>query len=145
MAHYNFDKDLIDGLDAENSVKSLLKKKYKVSDDDIVSSTTKEFDIKIKSLNLTFEVKNDLMAEKTGNIAIEFESRGKPSGVSTTKADYWVYKFSNMFYIIERTVLVNELVNKGNYSRIVNGGDYGSNTMMYLVKVEAFKSWGEKL
>jgi len=141
MAHYNFDKDLIDGLDAENSVKSLLKKKYKVSDDDIVSSTTKEFDIKIKSLNLTFEVKNDLMAEKTGNIAIEFESRGKPSGVSTTKADYWVYKFSNMFYIIERTVLVN----KGNYSRIVNGGDYGSNTMMYLVKVEAFKSWGEKL
>ena len=27
----------------------------------------------------------------TGNIAIEFESWGKPSGIKTTKAKYWVH------------------------------------------------------
>ena len=28
---------------------------------------------------------------KTGNIAIEIESYGKPSGLKSTKADYWVH------------------------------------------------------
>ena len=28
---------------------------------------------------------------KTGNIAIEVESYGKPSGISVTEADYWVH------------------------------------------------------
>jgi len=28
---------------------------------------------------------------RTGNIAIEIQSRGKPSGLSVTKADYWVH------------------------------------------------------
>lgn len=37
------------------------------------------------------EVKTDFIAHKTGNIAIEYESRGKPSGVATTEADYYVY------------------------------------------------------
>jgi hypothetical protein len=34
------------------------------------------------------EVKRDLKAIKTGNLYFEYESRGKKSGISTTKADY---------------------------------------------------------
>ena len=45
--------------------------------------------------NKKVEVKRDNWVEKTGNIAIEFESRGKPSGISVTKADYWVILFDN--------------------------------------------------
>jgi hypothetical protein len=37
----------------------------------------------------TIEVKSDRMARKTGNVFIEVESRGKPSGLSTTLADHW--------------------------------------------------------
>lgn len=40
------------------------------------------------------EVKRDKWISKTGNIAIEYESRGKPSGISITKADYWCFIFS---------------------------------------------------
>lgn len=29
--------------------------------------------------------------ERTGNICIEFEWNGKPSGISSTEADYWVH------------------------------------------------------
>jgi hypothetical protein len=38
------------------------------------------------------EVKYDRIAHETGNVFIEYVSRGKPSGISTTDADYWVYK-----------------------------------------------------
>ena len=38
------------------------------------------------------EVKYDRIAHKTCNIFIEYQSRGKASGISTTDADYWVYK-----------------------------------------------------
>ena len=41
--------------------------------------------------NKKVEVKTDFIAHKTGNIAIEFQSRGKPSGISITEADYYVY------------------------------------------------------
>ena len=30
--------------------------------------------------------------DRTGNIFIEFESRGKPSGIAVTKADFWVHQ-----------------------------------------------------
>lgn len=146
MGHYNFDKDLKDGLQAEEEVKKLLKKHFNVGDSDIETLDTKEYDIKIVSKNLTFEVKNDLMAETTGNIAIEYKSRAKASGISVTKADYWIYKFAGVFYMIETNRLKEEVFEKKNYWRSgVNGGDRGSNTMMFLVKVDTFKSWGVQL
>ncbi len=52
------------------------------------------------------EVKRDSWVAKSGNIAIEYESRGKPSGIATTEADYWVIIFSGdykdkVIYIFE--------------------------------------------
>ena len=38
------------------------------------------------------EVKSERgMWMKTGNIAIEYESYGKPSGIDATEADYWFH------------------------------------------------------
>lgn len=37
------------------------------------------------------EVKTDFKAYKTGNLAIEIESNGKPSGLSTTEANWWLF------------------------------------------------------
>jgi hypothetical protein len=37
------------------------------------------------------EVKTDFRAYKTGNIAIEIESYGKPSGIQTSEADWWIF------------------------------------------------------
>lgn len=44
--------------------------------------------------NKKLEVKRDNFICKTGNIAVEFESRGKPSGIATSQADYWVFILS---------------------------------------------------
>ncbi len=151
MAHYDFNKDLKDGQDAENEVKELLKNHFKVGDDDIESSSSKGFDIKIISQNLTFEVKNDLMAEKTGNIAIEYECRGKPSGLAVTTADYWVYKYKNRGSNIDKfgKIEIRKLKEflrqnwgTSNYRyRIVTGGDAGSNTKMILIPTTEFETW----
>lgn len=41
--------------------------------------------------NKKIEVKTDFMAHTTGNIAVEYMCRGKPSGIATTHADYYAY------------------------------------------------------
>ena len=51
--------------------------------------------------NKTIEVKNDLKATKTGNLFIEFKSRGKPSGIDTTEADFWCFLVSDVFMLIQ--------------------------------------------
>ena len=45
----------------------------------------------------TIEVKRDSWIGRTGNIAVEYESRGKPSGIATTKATHWCFIFSKEF------------------------------------------------
>lgn len=41
---------------------------------------------------VTIEVKEDVRTKDTGNVVIECESRGKPSGIMTTQADFWVFR-----------------------------------------------------
>jgi hypothetical protein len=41
------------------------------------------------------EVKSDRWAGKTGNLCIEYEYRGSPSGIEASKADYWLYFILN--------------------------------------------------
>lgn len=47
--------------------------------------------------NKTIEVKRDSWICKSGNIAIEYESRGKPSGIATSTAEYWAIIFSGEY------------------------------------------------
>lgn len=63
---------------------------------------------------------------KTGNIAIEVECNGKPSGITATKSDYWVHILANgdkdycrlIFDVSTVKRLVKKYINK-----IKNGGD----------------------
>ncbi len=145
MAHYNFEKDLADGHKAEEEAKALIAVFFNVPIEDITNNATKEYDLKINSSQLCFEVKNDLMAHLTGNLAIEYESRGKASGIATTKAQYWIYKFNNQYYLVKSELLKKELLEDKNYFRMVTGGDPGSNTKMFLIKVTEFIKWSAKL
>lgn len=53
----------------------------------------------------TIEVKYDLLALKTMNVYVEYECRGKPSGLSTTNADYYCFCFGDTFHLIETSIL----------------------------------------
>ena len=75
----------------------------------------------------TIEVKRDFKCYETGNLFVEYESRGKKSGISTTQAKWWVYWFSKTRCILIETSELKQLCRKYlGTSRDVLGGD--SNT-----------------
>lgn len=51
-------------------------------------------------LGKKIEVKNDLQAHITGNVYIEYESRGRRSGISTTEAEFYCIVIKSRFIII---------------------------------------------
>jgi hypothetical protein len=55
--------------------------------------------------NRKVEVKADLKAKDTGNLFIEYESRGEPSGIAKSQADYWCFDIGHLFIIIETETL----------------------------------------
>ena len=71
--------------------------------------------------------------QKTGNIAIEIECNGKPSGITSTKAEYWVQCLANgdkdychlifstktMKRLAKKYVKNTKSVGDGNRSRVV--------------------------
>jgi len=54
------------------------------------------------------EVKRDRQTQKTGNVYIEYESRGKASGIATTKADKWAYILQDGCILIVNTELLKK-------------------------------------
>ena len=92
----NFDKDYEDGNNIEKLVLNLILKKY--PKDYIKEGYFKGWDIHIPEIDKTVEVKFDRVAETGKNILIEIESNNEPSGMSTTKADFWVIYDNIKFY-----------------------------------------------
>jgi hypothetical protein len=73
------------------------------------------------------EVKSDRRTCETGNVYIEYWSRGKPSGISTSQSDYYVYKVAEDEAIIIATSQLKkklkQLVEEGKARKDVRGGD----------------------
>ena len=55
--------------------------------------------------NIKYEVKAEPMSIKTNNYFIEYMGYGKPSGISTTDADYYIITNTINYYLID----INEL------------------------------------
>ena len=77
--------------------------------------------------------------QKTGNIAIEYDCYGKPSGISVTEADYWFHNlcigddtFCTLVFKVDN---LKKLINKLDYKRSVSGGDHNA-SRMYLLKLD---------
>ena len=70
-----------------------MKKGFKDFDIDLKYGQIKEQKVKDMFENCTIEVKSERnWWKKTGNIAVEYEYRGKPSGIYATKSDYWFHR-----------------------------------------------------
>ena len=70
------------------------------------------------------EVKCDKKANITGNVYIEVYSNNKESGISTTLADYWIFRIdANDSAIIVSTKRLKELVRKFFNGTFIKGGD----------------------
>ncbi len=97
----------------------------------------KEYDLIITKdgKETKIEVKSDKQASKTGNLAIEYECNNKPSGITSSTADYWIYF---IVYPEEKReecfkIPIDDLKNIVETCRQVSGGD-GMRSRLYLVK-----------
>lgn len=112
---------------------------------EIAQGNFKPWDIRIQNKEelITFEVKADRQSRRTGNVVIEFECNKKPSGITSSTADYWIYFIigSHQYYMIPREALL-DMIKENKYQRIVKGGD-GYRSNMYLFRMTDFMDYLE--
>jgi hypothetical protein len=84
----------------------------------------------------TVEVKRDYIASRTGNLFVEFSSRGKASGLATTKANFWAFILDGERVVIVPTKYLQQVARLA-YSegRTVRGGDNNTSEGV-LVRLE---------
>ena len=90
--------------------------------------------------NKKIEVKSERgMWMKTGNIAIEYESYGKPSGISATESDYWFHNLcigeETFATLVFHTNSLRKIINNLDYKKTVSGGDNNA-SKMYLLNIQ---------
>lgn len=141
MVELTFHRDLARGKQLEQEVLSMVKAKYQSAY--IKDGYFKEWDIFVPEIGIAIEVKSDEKSKYTGNIVIEVEFDGKPSALSTTKADYWViydgYKF-NWFKPKRIVDCIRE--NNLKVARFIGKGD-DKFKLAYLIKKELLYKYGE--
>jgi hypothetical protein len=86
------------------------------------------------------EVKSERdLWQRTGNIAIEYESYGKPSGINATESDYWFHNLcvgdDTFCTLVFNTNSLKKIIDNLDYKRSVSGGDHNA-SKMYLVNLQ---------
>ena len=89
----------------------------------------------------TLEIKTDLLAHKTGNIAIEYEYREKPSGIAKTTADYWAYilpnaEIKNIILLMETSQLKHVARELSKHPKNIRCGGDDNASKMVLVPIQ---------
>ena len=143
VSKMNFEDDLVVGESGEEYIKNfLINKGYSFISDN--KDYRYDLLMSFNAINITYEVKTDVFVSSkkdTGNLVVEFESRGKPSGISVTEGDYYVYYMPKLNEIWNIKMSELKALIEDNEFRKVSGGDEGSNTKMYLIKRELYKNY----
>ena len=84
------------------------------------------------------EVKYDLKALSTGNVYVEYFSRGKSSGISKTQSDYYCFAFGDTLHLIKTTDLKDRCRKYLNTDRDRLGGDNNTSKGILLPIKELF-------
>ena len=103
MASKNFKDSLSIGRSSEDAVCAKIRKKYPKAY--VMKGYCKGYDIYVPETNKKIEVKQDKKSNFTGNIVVEIEFNGKPSALSTTTADYWVFDDGEIYIWITPEIL----------------------------------------
>ena len=91
------------------------------------------------------EVKSERgLWQKTGNIAIEYESYGKPSGIEATESDYWFHNLcvgdETFCTLVFDTNSLKKIIKNLDSKKSVSGGDNNASRMYLLNLQKLFSS-----
>jgi hypothetical protein len=139
----NFKNDLKFGEKYEYLLKNHL---YNIKHFEKIEGKFSDYDIKTIDNNdniICYEVKADKLAYKTNNIAIEYMSYNKQSGINVTTADYWAYFIINNnkydLYIIP-TNIIKDKINDKLYKLDCIGGEF-KKSRLYIFSLNLFEEY----
>ena len=117
-----------------------IKKDRKKFDIDLQYGKIREDKIADMMTNKKIEVKSERgMWMDTGNIAIEYESYGKPSGIEATESDYWFHHLcvgdKEYCTLVFHTEVLRTIVKELDSFKTVAGGDHNA-SRMWLVNLQ---------
>ena len=116
------------------------KKDRKKFDIDLQYGTIREYKIADLFTNKKIEVKSEKdIWQTTGNIAIEYQSYNKPSGIKATESDYWFHNLcigdDEYCTLVFKTDVLRKIVEQLDTFKSVSGGDHNA-SRMFLVNLQ---------
>tara|TARA_R100001460_G_scaffold6992_4_gene18085 strand:+ start:3037 stop:3477 length:441 start_codon:yes stop_codon:yes gene_type:complete len=116
------------------------KENRKKFDLDLMYGEIREEKIAAMLTDKKVEVKSERdIWQNTGNICIEYECWGKPSGIRATESDYWFHNLcigdDEYCTLVFKTDTLKKIVDKLDTFKTVSGGD-GNASRMYLVNLQ---------
>lgn len=144
MAHLNFKKDLELSKQGEEEVKNFL---IKHGCEFVHFNHDNKYDILMTKKNkpVTYEVKTDYIVIKlfdTGNLFVEFECRGKLSGISVTESEWYInyfYHLKELWFI--KTQNLKDLIANNEIPITTEAGDINSGTKGYLINRKKYRKY----
>ncbi len=84
----------------------------------------------------TVEIKNDLYAGKSGNVAIEYHNpkSDKPSGINITKSDIWCHIIDGEIFVVKTNTLKMFMECEKPLRTIKKAGDGNANLKLYTIE-----------
>lgn len=144
MAHYDFNKDFPIAEKTEAQVAEFLVKE--IGMEFVEGCNDNRYDLLMKTPNgkkITIEVKEDFTCKETGNVGVEYECRGKDSGIRVSQADFYLYKVhrpdGKISLLVQETKRLKNMIRARKFHRKVVGGDVGSNSKNYLFELGVFQ------
>ena len=102
------------------------------------------FDFFLANTKEGYEVKQDWKAHYSGNLVVEIEMYGKPSGLMGTTADWWIFDTKSEFIFIMPKRLKDLIVEQNPPLRSFIGKGDNQLKKAYLIPVESVKKYATK-
>lgn len=106
--------------------------------------------VEIKGQKYDCEIKFDVYANSSGNIAIEFYNTKlcKPSGIDSTNCHFWIQVLNEKEIYIAEVTKIKEFIKDNNPKRtIINAGDGNASLYLYeksIILEKCFQKLDEK-
>ena len=122
-----------------NSLEPSIKNRKKF-DIDLQYGKVREKNVASMLQDKKIEVKSERdMWQRTGNIAIEYQSYGKPSGITATTSDYWFHNLcigeETFATLVFKTDSLRKIIKNLDKKKSVSGGDNNA-SRMYLLNIQ---------
>jgi len=103
-----FKEALKKGKETEEEILFLIRSKYPNAF--IINGYKKEYDIYIPEIKKSVEVKQDYKSNHTNNYVIEVFMFGKPSGLLSSTADFWVFSDGEKYVWTTRDIIKDKIL-----------------------------------